>query len=191
MIGLTSIRPCCNPKHRPMNFNRLVAQSIFYPTLWWNMLLGRVLKVRNWWDPVNEHIIIGAMPFARDVEQLAADGVSAVVNTCEEYEGPVAEYKKHGIEQMRMPTIDFTHPKFEDVSRAVEFMDAQVAAGKKIYVHCKAGRARSATVVLCWLIKHEKMTAAAGQKLLLEKRAHVNPRLPEREVVQKFEQLFC
>ena len=173
-----------------MNFNRIAAQSIFYPTLWWNMLLGRVLNVRNWWDPVNEHIIIGAWPFARDVAKLADEGIGAVVNTCEEYEGPVDEYKKHGIEQMRMPTIDFTHPKYEDVSRAVEFIEQQVAAGKKTYVHCKAGRARSATVVICWLIKNQQMTAAEGQRLLLEKRSHVNPRLPQREVVQRFEREY-
>ena len=173
-----------------MNLNRIAAQSIFYPTLWWNMLLGRVLNVRNWWDPVNEHITIGAWPFARDVSQLAKEGINAVVNTCEEYEGPVAEYKKHGIQQMRMPTIDFTHPKYEDVSRAVEFIEQQVAAGKKTYVHCKAGRARSATVVICWLIKHQQMTAAEGQRLLLEKRSHVNPRLPQREVVQRFEREY-
>lgn len=173
-----------------MNFKRIVAQSIFYPTLWWNMLLGRVLKVRNWWDPVNEHIVIGAWPFAADVPKLAKLQIGAVVNTCEEYEGPVEQYEKHDIVQHRMPTIDFTHPLYDDVKGAVEFMDQQIAAGRKVYVHCKAGRARSATVVICWLIKNEKMSAAAGQKLLLEKRAHVNPRLPQREVVQQFEREF-
>ena len=173
-----------------MNLKRLYAQTIFYPTLWWNMLLGRVLRVRNWWDPVHPSIILGAMPFASDIPALSRMGVKAVVNTCEEYEGPVEQYKKFNIEQMRMPTIDFTHPKFEDVTRAVQFMDEQIAAGKKVYVHCKAGRARSATVVICWLIKNKNMTAEQGQALLLEKRAHVNPRLPQRPVVQQFEERF-
>ena len=42
-----------------------------------------------------------------------ADGVRAVVNTCEEYVGPVAQYQHHGIEQLRIPTTDFTHPKLD------------------------------------------------------------------------------
>jgi atypical dual specificity phosphatase len=46
------------------------ARTIFYPTLWWNMALGRWLKVRNWWDAIDEHVIVGAFPF--DVEALAA-----------------------------------------------------------------------------------------------------------------------
>ena len=166
------------------------ADAVFYPTLWWSMLLARKLKVRNWWDDVNEHIVLGAYPFDVDVARLAQEGVTAVVNTCQEYAGPVAEYEKHSISQLRIPTIDFTHPSFEDVERAVEFMDRQIASGGRIYVHCKAGRARSATVVACWLIKNRKMTADAAQQFLLSKRSHVNRRLALRPVVQQFEQSY-
>ena len=154
-------------------------------------MLGRWLKVCNWWDPVaGTEIVLGAMPFARDIAALAELGVGGVVNTCEEYPGPVEQYQQHGITQFRMPTIDFTHPKLDDVIRAVEFMDQQFEAGNKVYVHCKAGRARSATVAICWLIKNRNMTAEQGQQHLLECRPHVNSRLPQRPVVQKFEKRF-
>ena len=89
-----------------------------------------------------------------------------------------------------MPTIDFTHPVYDDVQGAVDFMMEQIEQGKTVYVHCKAGRARSATVVLCWLIQAKGMSAAAGQQLLLERRPHVNPRLPSRKVVQQFEEMY-
>lgn len=173
-----------------MSWNWIVARAIFYPTLGWNMLLGRWLKVRNWWDQVDPHVIVGAFPFARDVPRMAQDGVGAVVNTCEEYEGPVEQYQKYDIKQFRIPTVDFTHPSYKDVQRAVDFMIEQIADERVVYVHCKAGRARSATVVLCWLIQTTGMTAAEGQRLLLECRPHVNPRLPQREVVQKFEEKY-
>lgn len=172
-----------------MNWNRITAQTIFYPTLCWNMLLGRWLKLRNWWDSIEgTDIILGAMPFSRDVERLHALGVRGVVNTCEEYTGPLQQYEQFQISQFRMPTIDFTHPKLEDVEDAVEFMEQQFSAGHKVYVHCKAGRARSATVVVCWLIKYRQMTADAAQQLLLKCRPHVNSRLPQRPVVRDFEQ---
>jgi len=170
--------------------NWITARTIFYPTLWWNMLLGRWLKVRNWWDLVHPNIIVGAFPFARDVSKMAEQGVGAVVNTCEEYEGPVEQYRQFEIEQFRMPTIDFTHPSYDDVCKAVEFIDTQVAEGKTVYIHCKAGRARSATVAICWLMKTLQITAAEGQKLISEKRPHVNQHLPTRPVVQKFEAEF-
>ena len=169
-------------------FNGSKRERFFYPTLGWNMLLGRCLKVRNWWDEIDENVIIGAMPFARDVEKMAALGVRGVVNTCQEYEGPVAEYERLGIQQLRVPTIDFTHPSLESVQRSMQFMTDQVEDGGKIYVHCKAGRARSATVVVCWLI-HQGMTAEQAQNLLLEKRPHANPRIYQRPVVMEFERM--
>ncbi|MFK7765749.1 MAG: dual specificity protein phosphatase family protein [Mariniblastus sp.] len=168
----------------------LKARTIFYPTLVWNMALGRWLKVRNWWDSIDTHVIVGAFPFARDVEKMADAGVGAVVNTCEEYEGPVKEYKKHDIEQFRMPTIDFTHPDFDDVCKAVEFVEANVAQQKTVYIHCKAGRARSATVAICWLMKAKQISSMEAQKWLLEKRPHINSRLSERPVVRQFEKEF-
>ncbi len=170
--------------------NWLTARTIFYPTLVWNMLLGRWLKVRNWWDPIDTHVIVGAFPFARDVPRMAKEGVAAVVNTCEEYPGPVDEYQTHNIDQFRMPTIDFTHPAYDDVCKAVEFVESYVAKEKTVYIHCKAGRARSATVAICWLMRAKQISAAEGQKWLIEKRPHINQRLTERPVVQQFEKEF-
>ena len=89
-------------------------------------MLGRTLKVRNWWDRVDDHVIVGAYPFRRDVSAMHKDGVQAVVNTCEEYAGPHEKYREFGIEQLRIPTTDFTHPRLEDVERAVEFVQGHV-----------------------------------------------------------------
>lgn len=171
-------------------FNWIKARLIFYPTLLWNVVLGRWLKLRNWRDPIDDHVVLGAFPFSKDVSELAAEGVKAVVNTCEEYAGPQKEYARYGIEQMRMPTIDFTHPSFVDVNRAVDFIQENVDAGKTVYIHCKAGRGRSATVAICWLMKSKQISADAAQKWLIEKRPHVNHHLPSRPVVQEFERKF-
>ena len=164
----------------------LKIKLIYYPTLFWNVLLGRWLKLRNWWDRIDDQMIIGALPFASDVPKLSHEGVTGVVNTCLEYPGPKEAYGEAGIEQHWMPTVDFTHPKLEDVERAVEFINRQTEQGGTVYVHCKAGRARSATVVMCWLIDAKGMTPGEAQKLLLEKRPHVNPHVESRPVVQKF-----
>ena len=173
-----------------MNLSRLRAQLVFYPTLAWGLFLAKVLKVRRWWDRVDDHILLGALPFSKDLPKMSAEGVRAVVNTCEEYAGPVAAYRKFGIEQFRMPTIDFTHPALDDVIRAVEFMDRQIEAGNTVYVHCKAGRARSATVVMCWMIKKFQKPAVEVQKMLNTHRPHINQHLSSRPVVQEFENRF-
>ena len=162
------------------------ARTVFYPTLAWNVLLGRVLHLRRWWDRIDPHVILGAYPFASDVQRLHDEGVRAVVNTCEEYAGPQREYDRLGIEQFRMPTIDFTHPKLEDVQAAVEFVQRHVEQQETVYIHCKAGRARSATVAICWLLKYRELSPQQAQEQLLQARSHVNPRLTERPVVKAF-----
>jgi atypical dual specificity phosphatase len=170
----------------PALLRRLYATIAFYPTLAWNFTLARILGWRRWWDFVDEHVIVGAYPFARDVASLHQAGVRAVVNTCEEYPGPIAEYSLHQIEQFYMPTTDFTHPKLEDVMQAVAFIDGHVRQGHTVYIHCKAGRARSATVAMAWLIKHRAMSAPEAQKHLLQRRPHINPHLTSRPVIQQF-----
>jgi atypical dual specificity phosphatase len=159
---------------------------VFYPTLSWNYVLGRWLKVRNWWDPIDPLVLVGAYPFVSDVQRLHDAGVRAVVNTCEEYHGPVIEYRRMGIEQFSIPTTDFTHPRLGDVQAAVDFVDSHVRRGDVVYIHCKAGRARSATVALCWLVKYRQMTVQEAQLHLLKSRPHINPHLHKRTVVQMF-----
>jgi atypical dual specificity phosphatase len=165
---------------------RVLARVLFGPTLGWNYLLGRVLHMRAWWDVIDDAVLMGALPFASDVPRLEALGVGAVVNTCEEYLGPVAAYARAGIEQLHIPTVDFTAPTRAHVVRAVAFMQEQIGQGRRVYVHCKAGRARSGTVVLCWLIAARGMTPDEAQARILLRRPHAHPRLARREVVQQF-----
>jgi atypical dual specificity phosphatase len=162
------------------------ARALFLPTYAWNVLLGRVLKHRRWWDYVDDGVILGARPLTRDLANLYREGVRAVINMCQEYPGPVDAYKKLGIEQLWLPTIDFQPPSLKHVSQGVDFIQQVVDRGDKVYVHCKAGRARSATVVLCWLVKHRKMSVVEAQTHLLLKRPHVHARLTERSVVKEY-----
>ena len=164
----------------------LGALLLFPATLAWNFLLGRILKIRNWWDFIDEKVIVGAFPFPFDVDRMAADGVRAVVNTCDEYGGPVSQYQKHSIQQLRIPTIDFTPPCFDDVKKGVAFVSENVEQGNTVYIHCKAGRGRSATVALCWLMADRDMDPWEAQKHLLAHRSHVHSTLPEREVVKQY-----
>ncbi|WP_147865980.1 phosphatidylglycerophosphatase and protein-tyrosine phosphatase 1 family protein [Stieleria maiorica] len=166
---------------------RLYARIVFWPTLAWNFLLGRVLHLRHWWDRIDSHVIVGAYPFAGDVASLRGEGVRAVVNTCEEYKGPMLQYEQHGIEQLHIPTTDFTHPQLRDVEAAVEFIQKYKLQNDSVYIHCKAGRARSATIAMCWLIKYGGMTAEQAQTHLLDARPHINPKLASRPVVQQFQ----
>lgn len=162
----------------------LVIRFLFYPTLLWNLLLSRVLGLREWWDRVDEHVVLGALPFARDVPRLRAAGITGVVNTCAEYTGPVAAYTRAGITQLHIPILDYSPPTEADVARALAFIREVAAKGGDVYVHCKAGRGRSATVVMCYLIAEKGMSPDEAQRHLLTVRPHVNQGLLNRAIVQ-------
>ena len=165
---------------------KLLAYVLFPPTLCWNLLQCRVLHRWRWWDRINDHLIVGALPFPGDVSRLHEEGIRAVVNTCREYAGPLDEYRRFGIQQLRIPTTDFTPPELQDVTAAVSFIEGHVQQGESVYVHCKAGRGRGATVAICWLMASQQISPEKAQELLVERRPQTMRKLSSRQVVQQF-----
>lgn len=167
--------------------NRWYAALVYYPSFWWNVWNGRVTRRWEWWTEIDDDLVLGAVPFRSDVGKLVQLGVRAVVNTCEEFPGHARLYQELGITQFHMPTTDFTHPEIESVVAAVDFMESQIAQGHRIYVHCKAGRARSATVAICFLMANRNVSAQEAQQLL-KKRTQVLATIWSRPVVEQFAQ---
>jgi atypical dual specificity phosphatase len=164
----------------------LVIRLLFIPSLIYNLVLERLLPSRHWWDEVEDHVLLGALPLPWLVDDMAAAGVRAVVNTCAEYGGPTAGYARHSIEQLRTPMLDFTPPTLESIERAVEFVETHRRRGDTVYIHCKAGRGRSATVALCWLVAYRGLTPERAQVYLESVRPHINRTLWRRDVVRQF-----
>ena len=166
-----------------------IIRLLFIPTLLWNVFLGRLLKVRHWWDALKEEpILLGALPFSRDIPHLQDEGVTGVINMCIEYPGPKTTYKNAGIEQLWLPTVDFTPPTLSDIREAIDFIERHQKSGGKVYVHCKAGRGRSATVVLCWIMYRRGFTPEEAAIWLARQRPHINRDLADRPVVRNFHQ---
>lgn len=163
---------------------RWLFRLTFWPTYAWHWLRRSLGLGRGWLSAIEPNLYLGAMPMPRDVERLARRGVCAVINACEEYRGPVARYRELGIEQLHLPIVDYGEPSSEQVARALGFLREHIAAGCGVLVHCKAGRGRSATLILCWLVAERGMDPEAAQRAVLAVRPRVAPRLFRREVVQ-------
>jgi atypical dual specificity phosphatase len=166
-------------------FNKIAARALFAPTLLYNcfrVLLGHF----RWWDEVIPGVYLGAIPFFFHVPRLKKIGISAVVNCCDEYSGPVKSYEKFGIQQLHLPITDFVAPTPAEIETAVQWMRSRRDEGCSVYVHCKAGRARSATMVLCYLISTHPMTAEQAQALLQSKRPQVYRWIYRRPAVIEF-----
>lgn len=145
---------------------------------------------------VDDAVYIGALPkLPEQLDALRKDHrVSAVVTLNEAWELPfylaiagimdkkVAKPRGvlHGTsedeEQLssvswcHLPTVDFNAPSLSDIRTGVEWMKDHTAAGHRVYVHCNAGRGRSAVIVICYLMATTGCTSAEAYELLSAKR---------------------
>ncbi|THU70556.1 hypothetical protein C4D60_Mb08t26240 [Musa balbisiana] len=145
------------------------ARILFYPTLLYNVFRNKIQAEFRWWDEIDEFLLLGAVPFPKDVPQLHQLGVQGVVTLNEPY-----ETLTHGIDHLVIPTRDYLYaPSFVDICRAVDFIHRNASSGRTTYVHCKAGRGRSTTIVLCYLVKYKHMMPAAALEYVRSRRSRV------------------
>lgn len=91
--------------------------------------------------------------------------IRGVVNMCSEYSGPESAYKELGIKQLRLPSVDHYEPDFRYMQDAVKFIEEHKKRNEKVYIHCKAGHGRAASIALCWLIHiHRDRTAEVSDE---------------------------
>lgn len=62
---------------------------------------------------------------------------------------------------------------YQDVEKAVEFVEKIASEGKTCYIHCKAGRSRSATIATCYLIKKYDYMPNIALEHLKQKRRQI------------------
>ncbi|KAK1354831.1 putative dual specificity protein phosphatase DSP8 [Heracleum sosnowskyi] len=167
------------------------ARILFYPTLLYNVFRNRMEPEFRWWDEIDQYLLLGAVPFPKDVPKLKLLGVGGVITLNESYETlvPTELYQAHGIDHLVIPTRDYLFaPSFVDINRAVNFIHRNASCGKTTYVHCKAGRGRSTTIVLCYLVEHKHMTPAAALEYVRSRRPRVLLAPSQWKAVQEYKQ---
>ncbi|XP_044464552.1 phosphatidylglycerophosphate phosphatase PTPMT2-like [Mangifera indica] len=191
----------CDRKDDPCNRKQIVrvdakralvgagARILFYPTLLYNVFRNKIQAEFRWWDKVDQFVLLGAVPFPKDVPRLKQLGVGGVITLNEPYETlvPTTLYHAYGIDHLVIPTRDYLFaPSFVDIRRAVDFIHRNSCSGKTTYVHCKAGRGRSTTIVLCYLVEYKHMTPATALEYVRSRRPRVLLARSQWKAVQEF-----
>ena len=103
---------------------------------------------------VGDGLMTGSYPCGReDVAALAADGVTGLVNLCEdgEYEdgwraSVEAALRERGLQEQRFEIVDYGRLMPDAIERSARQVVAWLDDGERVYVHCRAGWQRSAAV---------------------------------------------
>ena len=162
--------------------SEMFARLSFLPTLAYNVILEKVTG-RAWWNRMDEKVVLGALPFRGEHAQklISEERIGAVVSMNEDYElryfsNQTAEWNELGVEFLQLATTDiFEAPSADKLKRGVDFINkiTQEKPESSIYVHCKAGRTRSATLVGCYLMDKYNMTPEQAVDYMKERRPHI------------------
>ncbi|XP_063387063.1 phosphatidylglycerophosphatase and protein-tyrosine phosphatase 1 [Cydia fagiglandana] len=184
----------------------MFARVTFYPTLFYNVMMERMTS-RRWYDRMDDTVILGALPFQGMTKQLKEEeNLKAVVSMNETYElkifsNDAEKWREHGVEFLQLATTDiFETPDQDKLYEGVRFINRFLPIDSKIkritsenpvnsgtvYVHCKAGRTRSATLVGCYLMMKNGWSPAEAVEHMRTRRPHILLHTKQWEALQIF-----
>ncbi|NWI42119.1 PTPM1 phosphatase, partial [Picathartes gymnocephalus] len=156
------------------------ARLFFYPSLLYTVARARLPGSRRpWFHRIDEVLV-------------EEENVRGVVTLTEDYETRFLcfsrqEWEAMGVEQLRLSTVDLTGvPTLENLHKGVEFILRHRARGNSVYVHCKAGRSRSATMVAAYLIQLHHWSPREAIEAIAKIRPHILVRHKQVQVLEKF-----
>lgn len=179
---------------KEMRFPRTWLAYACFP-LW---LAKRALLVRRreaaraetrypWWNEVAPRLIVGGIPFPGDLDALLAQGVGAVLSCCAEYLDDEDAYRAHGLAFFHERMLDDFPPRLRSLERAVTWASSEIAAGRTVYLHCAAGRGRSVSVALAYLVREQRLSTEEALARVRAARPLANPTWWQLRAVRAFE----
>jgi atypical dual specificity phosphatase len=141
---------------------------------------------KNWWTKIEPYnIYLGALPLESEghKDKIVSLGVNSILSMVEDFELeegflniPVKhkQWKEAGLDIKHIKAIDFNPLKKEEIEAGIAFLYSEHRKGHCVYVHCKAGRGRSATILVAFLMEHENISLYESICRLKDQRPEIN-----------------
>jgi atypical dual specificity phosphatase len=129
-----------------------------------------------------------AIPTSKEeVDWLKEEGVKSIVTIREE---PLDDDWIDDIEYLHIHSNDMGVPEFDDLISSVDFIHRQLENNKPVMVHCLAGLGRTGTILACYLIKYEKMSADDAITKIRKERSGSIQSYSQEEIIFRFEKFI-
>lgn len=132
---------------------------------------------------ITPQLHVGGQFRRRGWQRLEARGVTAVVNMRREVDD-----RALGIAPPRylyLPTVDDRAPTLEQLREGVTFVEAEIARGGGVYIHCGAGVGRAATMAAAYLV-HSGLTPEEAWARVRQVRPFVRPTADQIAQLERF-----
>ena len=138
---------------------------------------------------VADDLLIGAYPQdSEDVAALLESGVTRVLNLVQDVEyGPggreacVSALADAGIEEHRIEVVDYGNLLPGHIETATRVALRWLGDGERVYVHCRAGMQRSATVAAAIVMLRDGLEAPAALDHIRARKPSANPLSHQRK----------
>jgi len=157
----------------------VATRATLYTTLTFNIGAWATTS-RDWYNYIDQNVILGAIPFSFLTEKLVSEEkVGAVISLNMPYERQyitttTEQWHDLGVEHFKIDIPDFVStPSLEHMWQGINLIKSKEQAGLKTYVHCKAGRSRSATLVAAYIIDRYDKSVEESMQFVREQRPHV------------------
>ncbi len=150
---------------------------------------GLVLAL-NWWDIVDEHVLVGGALMFNDITRLRRQGVGAIVNLCAERHDKPQHLQAAGMEYLWLPVMDTHPPTVLQICQGLAWIEARLGAGRMVYIHCAAGMGRSVTLLACWYLYTHGMNVPQVLTFLKKRRPQTSLSRRQRQRIEEMAHLL-
>ena len=125
-----------------------------------------------------------AIPTSIDeVKWVIDQGVKSIVTVREESLDD--EWVKE-VKYLHIMSNDMGVPEFVDLVSAVDFIHRRITNNEPVMVHCLAGLGRTGTILACYLVKYQNMSADEAIQKVREERSGSIQSYPQEEIIFRF-----
>mmetsp|Transcript_24487 Transcript_24487/g.70300 ORF Transcript_24487/g.70300 Transcript_24487/m.70300 type:complete len:359 (-) Transcript_24487:154-1230(-) len=139
-------------------------------------------------DQIIPNLYLGGVQAVADTQSIVDQGIRAVCCCLREMEYPSSDFNKD-LSYYRVDVEDMGAEPIElFFSEATEFIHSWVSREQPVLVHCRAGVSRSASVVIAYLMRHQKYDLHDAFFLVKNHRSIITPNLGFMEKLMEYEE---
>jgi atypical dual specificity phosphatase len=145
----------------------------------WRKVHGKITKKpTNFSWLINDKLAGSGIPTSvSEIDWILKQGVKSIITMTE---NSLPESWVKNVKYLHVPTEDFSAPDMEQIDQAVEFIQNRIENNEPVMVHCAAGIGRTGTILACYLVKYQKISAKdAIQKVRKERPGSIQSKSQE------------